>query len=266
MKQKADDAYMLATVSKALEILDLFADGRDELSLTQIAEATQLPKSSIFRYLATLEKFHYVERDEKSERYRLGLKLLQLGALVASRLDLRNLAFPIMWQLRKTFGETINLAVPHVDKVVYIDVLESQDVIRMASPMGAEEYMYATALGKAILAQLPTASVEDRLTLPLKPLTEYTITDMCKLLAELEQIREKGYAIDDREGNLQVRCIAAAIRDYRGQVVAAISVSGPENRLSIERAHIIGPELAQAGNKISSLLGYQPKSDPSNSS
>jgi DNA-binding IclR family transcriptional regulator len=165
-----------------------------------------------------------------------------------------------MWQLRKTFGETINLAIPHDNKVVYIDVLESQDVVRMASSMGSEELMHATALGKAILAQLPRAAVENLLVLPLKPLTERTIVDMDTLFAELEQIRIQGYAIDDREGNLQARCIGAAIRDYRGQVVAAISVSGPENRLTLERAHTIGNELVQASNTISALLGHQPKS------
>jgi DNA-binding IclR family transcriptional regulator len=260
MKQANSDAYRLATVSKALEILDLFGDGREGLSLTQIAEAIQLPKSSIFRYLATLERFHYLERDERTERYHLGLKLLQLGSLVASRLDLRNLALPVMWQLRKSFGETINLAIPHDNKVVYIDVLESQDVVRMASSMGSEELMHATALGKAILAQLPRAAVENLLVLPLKSLTERTIVDMATLFAELEQIRIQGYAIDDREGNLQARCIGAAIRDYRGQVVAAISVSGPENRLTLERAHTIGIELVQASNTISALLGHQSKS------
>ncbi len=260
MKHDNSERYMLATVTKALEILDLFAGIHDGLSLTQIAEATKLPKSSIFRYLATLEQFHYLERDEKTERYQLGMKLLQLGALVASRLDLRNIAIPIMWQLRKAFGETVNLAIPHMNKVVYLEVLESQDVVKMASYMGAEEYMHATALGKAILAQLPPADVEERLTLPLAPLTEYTITDVTTLFAELEQIRTVGFAVDDREGNLQARCIAAAIRDYRGQVVAAISISGPENRLTPERAHIIGPELAQASDKISALLGYLPKS------
>ena len=260
MKQNNADSYKLATVTKALEILDLFANVQDGLSLTQIAEATKLPKSSIFRYLATLEQFHYLERDEKTERYQLGLKLLQLGSLVANRLDLRNLAIPIMWQLHKRFGETVNLAVPRNDKVVYLEVLESNDVVRMASTIGGEEYMHATALGKAILAQLPPAAVENRLTLPLKQLTERTIADVQTLLSELEQIRRQGYAIDDREGNLQARCIGGAIHDYHGQVVAAISISGPENRLTPESARIIGPELAKASAQISALLGYPPKS------
>lgn len=256
----SNDPYKLATVTKALEILDLFANAPDGLSLTQIAEATKLPKSSVFRYLGTLEQFHYLERDEKTERYQLGLKLFQLGSLVTSRLDLRNTAVPIMWQLHKRFGETVNLAVPRNDKVVYLEVLESNDVIRMASTVGGEEFMYATALGKAILAQLPPEAVEDHLALPLKPLTERTVTDVSTLLKELEQIRSQGYAIDDREGNLQARCIGAAIHDYHGRVVAAISISGPESRLTPENARIIGPELAQASAKISALLGYRAKS------
>lgn len=259
MKQNHTEPYILATVSKALEILDLFRNVQDGLSLTQIAEATQLPKSSIFRYLATLEQFHYLERDAQTERYHLGLKLLQLGAIVAGRQDLRNIALPVMWEMRKAFGETVNLAIPRAGKIVYLEVLESQDVVRMASFVGAEEPMHATALGKAILAQLPMAALEEQMAMPLPRLTEYTITEWPVLLAELEQIRQRGYAIDERESNLQVRCIGAAIWDYRHQVVAAMSVSGPENRLTIERAHEIGPVLAQACSKVSALLGYQPK-------
>ena len=257
MKQGRPDPYILATVSKALEILDLFGNVHDGLSLTQIAEATQLPKSSIFRYLATLEEFNYLERDEKTERYHLGLKLLQLGALVAGRQDVRTIALPTMWQLRESFGETVNLAIPRNDKVIYLEILESQEIVKMATHVGAEDSIHATELVKAILAQLPLALVEKLLREPFARFTDYTITDMPTLFDQLEQIRQQGYALDDREGNMQARCVGAAIFDYRGQAVAAISVSGPENRLTLARARMMGPVLAEASSQISTLLGYR---------
>jgi DNA-binding IclR family transcriptional regulator len=257
MKKHDPDDYLLATVSKALEILDLLNRTQEDLSLTQIAEVIDLPKSSVFRYLATLERYNHIERDRETDRYQLGLKVLQLGATVARRQQPRHVAHPIMWQLRETFGETVNLAVLRQDKVVYLEVLESASVVKMAARVGDEDFVHSTALGKAMLALMPDVQLKEMQKWPLVHCTEYTITDWPSLQLELQEIRQRGFAIDERESNIEVRCVGAAIQDYRAEVVASISISGPENRLTTARAFEIGTELVKATSQISALLGYK---------
>jgi IclR family transcriptional regulator, KDG regulon repressor len=257
MKKRDPMNYQLATVSKALEILDLLNSAQGHLSLTQIADAIDLPKSSVFRYLATLERYDYIERDKETDRYHLGLKVLQLGATVERRQHPRNVAHPIMWKLRETFGETVNLAVPRHGKVVYLEVLESPSAVKMISHVGDEDFAHSSALGKAMLAMMPEGKLKAMEKWPLVQCTPYTITDWPTLYIELETIRQRGFAIDERESNLDVRCVGAAIRDNRAEVVASISISGPESRMTTARVLEIGPELVKATSHISALLGYE---------
>ena len=256
MEQSNVNSYLLATVTKALEILEPFDSNRDDLSMTQIAEAINLPKSSVFRYLATLERYNYLERDSETERYHLGMKLLQLGAIVTRRHQLRSVALPVMAQLRETFGETVNLVIPRRDKVIYLEVLESPSAIKMSAQIGQEDFAHASALGKAMLSLLSPAQLDTMEKWPLIRCTDNTITEWPALLLELEEVRRRGFAIDERESNMEVRCVGAAIQDYRSQV-AAISISGPENRLTRVLALEIGPELMKATNHVSALLGHK---------
>jgi len=250
--------WLLATVSKALDVLELFSDTTRDLSLTEIAELAELPKSSTFRYLATLESRGYLQRDPQTERYHLGLAIMRLGAVATQRLDVRQVAEPLMRELRDTYRETVNLAVPASNgRIVYIEVVEANQVVKMAARVGDEDYAHTAALGKAMMAMMSEIQWERLKPRSLPQRTEYSIIDWPSLMRELDQIRKRGFAIDDRESNAQVRCVGVPILDRRGEVIAGLSISGPANRLTVACALEIGPALVGVGRRISAQVGYE---------
>lgn len=246
----------LATVSRALDILELFINSERELSLTDITRQTELAKSSIHRYLATLESRGYLQRDPQTKRYYLGSTLIRLGAIATQRLNVRQIAYPLMQDLRDTYAETVNLAVPVTKgRIVHIEVVESNQPIKMAPEIGDEDYAHATALGKAMMAMMSQAQLDKFKLSSLVQCTEHTITDWPSLMQELDETRDRGFAIDDRESNPQVRCVGVPILDHRREVVAALSISGPNSRLTIAQAFEIGPHLVAVGKRISAQIG-----------
>jgi len=251
--------WLLATVSKALDVLELFSDTTRDLSLTEIAELAELPKSSTFRYLATLKSREYLQRDPETERYQLGPKLMQLGAIAARRVDVQRIALPLMRELRETSGETVNLVIPGGNELVYLAVLPSPHPVKLAAEVGSRDYMHATALGKAMLASMSDTRLEELRTRPLPRLTEHTRTDWPSLLRELELVRRRGFAMDDCESDSQVRCVGAAILNHLGRPVGAISISGPSSRFSLAQALELGPKVLNAAQRVSMRLGYRVK-------
>jgi DNA-binding IclR family transcriptional regulator len=266
MECPVKDQIRLTTVTKALKLIELVAETWEGLTLTEISAALDLPKSSVTRYLATLEDREYVERDGLTLRYRLGGTLIRLAMAGARRWDIHGAAFPVMLELREALGETINLGVPRGSKIVYLEVLEGFHPLRTAETLGEDGPMHATALGKAIMACMPVEQLEAVLRDPLRRYTMETITDPLLLKRELEWTRERGFAIDNCESIDGVRCVAAAILNSGNTVVGAISASGPANRISPERARDIGPEVVKAAFRVSRLLGYIGKGQEGQSS
>ena len=252
------DPRFLATVSRALDILQLLADTQHDLSLTDIADLMGMPRSSVFRYLATLESRGYLQRDSQTVRYHLGPAVMRLGTIAARRLDVRRVAEPHMRRLRDTYRETVNLAVPTVDgRVVYIEVVETNMAVKMAARVGDADYAHTTALGKAMLAIMPETQYEKFKPQTLTPLTQQTIIDWPSLKRELDQVRERGFAIDDGESDIHVRCVGVPILDRLGEVAAGLSISGPASRFSLACALEIAPALVAVGCRISAQLGYE---------
>lgn len=247
---------ILATVTKSLHLVNIVACSRDGLSLTEIADALGLPKSSVIRYLKTLEQQDFLERDELTQRYFLGPAPLRLVSQDARQGDVRRAAYPMMLKLHDSSGETVNLAVPMRNRVVYVETLQSSHPVRTVRQIGEESPLHATAVGKAVMAWLPPEKLDSLKGQSLEEYTENTITIWPSLLRELERIRIQGFAIDDREGHREFRCVGAPIFDYRSQVVASIAVSAPATRLSMERALDLGPEVAHAAQIISGKMGY----------
>ncbi len=247
---------ILATVTKSLRMVETIAKSRDGLSLSEVAETMGLPKSSVVRYLKTLELHDYIERDNLTQRYFLGSAPLKIISLDSRQGDVRRAAYPVMLKLRETSSESINLVVPLHDKVVYVETLQSPHPVRTVRQIGEESPLHATAVGKAILAWLPQEKLDNLRTQSLKQYTENTITVWPTLIRELKKIRAQGYAIDDREGHREFRCVGAPIFDYSSQVIASIAVSAPASRLSMDRAIDLGPEASAAANSISEKLGF----------
>ncbi len=238
-----------------MSILDTFTDGR-ALTQAEISRAVGLSESTTLRYLATLNRNGLVERDAHSGRYVLGLRLFQLGERALGT-DARQAALPFMRELSKRYHETVNLGVRNANNLVLIEAVESTHSIRRGANIGDLDAWHASALGKAILAGLPepeAREVADRgKWVRLTPQSHSTWRE---LRADLVDIRSRGYAIDDEEGESGLRCVGAAVYDRHGRPQYAVSVSGPVNRIDHDAVVDIGKSVNAAAAKISARIGY----------
>jgi IclR family acetate operon transcriptional repressor len=253
------ERYSLVGVDRAVAILNVF-DGSGSLALVDIARAAGLSETTTLRYVSSLASHELLEREDASGRYRLGLGLFQLGQRALGIDDPRKTALPVMEELLDRFEETVNLAMRHADELVLVEVLESRRSIRKGARVGDRDDWHASSLGKAVLAALPPDeawALLERLPRPVR--TRRTITSTERLLAHLRGVRRRGYAVDDEEHEVGLRCVGAAIRDRRGAPSFAISVSGPTARLGRERLTEIGGAVSLGAADISLRLGYLPE-------
>ena len=248
--------YTVDAAAKALELLSVFSFREPRLSLADLASRTGIPRATAFRLLSTLEQSGFL--DKVHGAYQLGIKCFVLGNIVAGGLDLRETARPHLAALREATRETTQIAILDHWQVVYLErMLSPLSVGYMRSRAGAILPAYCTGLGKALLAFRPEAEVAAwAATQKFTALTPRTITSARRLMKELAVIRERGYGLDLEEREKGVTCIAAPIFNHTGDVVAAISVAGPTERMPREP---VGSDIAQAvvaaGRAISVDLG-----------
>jgi DNA-binding IclR family transcriptional regulator len=258
MVKKDKSEYIIQAVSHALDLLEQFHDEIDELGVTELSKRLKLHKNNVFRLLATLESRGYIEQNRATENYRLGLKSLELGQTFIKQMGLLRQAKPILEQMVEERNETSYVAIYKNDHVVYLDVVETNLTVRVVSRVGSHLPAYATACGKACLAYMSDEELDSLLSrTTFNGHTPSTITNAEDLKKELAKIREQGYAIDDEELDLGVRCIAAPIRDYTRRIVGAISTSGPAMRVSDERIeNELVPLVKKSAAELSTRLGY----------
>lgn len=256
MKMRQSASAPVGVLTKALAIFELLDRNPDGLQLRHIAELTKLNKSTSYRLLAHLENTGYLVRD--SERaYFLGPKLVKLGSGSTYQSAIRRISRPSLEGLRRITEETVNLAILDGPSILYIDVLESPHLFRMVSEVGMRRALHCTGLGKAILAWQPSEKRDQILaSMKLGRITEHTIVRKSELVAELERIQRRGYAVDNEEAQPGARCVAAPILDAQRDVTAGISVSGPLTRMTRNRTAEIAEAIKQAASEISSKLGY----------
>ncbi|HEY8584057.1 MAG TPA: IclR family transcriptional regulator [Capillimicrobium sp.] len=240
---------------KGVAVLDALAAEPSGLGLAEAARASGLPKATVHRLLATLTDLG-LARQLGEGRYGLGSRCLALGDAFLHGLDLRAEALAQMRWLVDATGETCHLGVLSDGQIVYIEKLDSPHPIRMHSRVGATNPAATTGLGRAILAFAPDGLVEDVLARGIPARTPATVTDPEQARRRLEDVRRDGFAIDDVENEAAIRCVAAPILDHRAAPVAGISVSGPENRVTPERAAELGPQVRRAAEEVSRALGY----------
>lgn len=252
--------YSAPAVDAALSILETLGTVH-EMSLTELSRKVGLGKSSVFRLLMTLARRGYVQKSPQTDRYQLTYRLYAVGSPAADRLGLRDVATPVMQQLAAETGETVNLGVLDGTRVVNLHKVESRHLLRLHLEIAGGVPAHATALGKVLLAALEPAEVVRRLRgHRLERLTRRTIRDRRALVAALARIREQGFAIDDEECSLGLRCGAAPILDHRRAVVAALSISGPSQRLPLPALTRMGEAVRAAAREISHRLGYPMRS------
>ena len=260
MKREKVD-YTIQSVSHALDILESFTRTDDELGVTDLSRQLGLHKNNVFRLLATLEHRGYIEQNRETENYRLGPKTLQLGSIFLEQRECRRQARPVLEDLMAATGETAVVAVLRTNKVIYMDSVETDRTVRAVSRVGAMLPAHCTAAGKTLLASLASTEVER-----LFPETELpaagprALRDRDALMAELKRVRERGHSVENEECDLEVKGIAAPVRDFSKGVVASLGIIAPASRLTSERIEREGitAKVLQAAAVLSVKLGYSP--------
>ncbi|MBW8482976.1 IclR family transcriptional regulator [Actinomadura parmotrematis] len=234
-------AEAVRSLERTFELLEHLADAGGELALSELAEASGLPMPTIYRLMRTLVNHGYV-RQEPSKRYALGPRLIRLGEGAGRMLG--SWARPALKRLVDELGETANMAVLEGDEAVYVAQVPSRHAMRMFTEVGRRVQPHCTGVGKALLSQLPDDRVRAMLARTGMPAhTPRTFTDPDALLAELARIRAQGYALDDEEQEVGVRCVAVPLKGAPS--LAALSVSGPTSRMTHAAAEAVVPVLAE---------------------
>jgi IclR family acetate operon transcriptional repressor len=242
-------------VERALNILEAAAQRRDGLTNSEISRKLGIPKSSASYILRTLERRGYLRRDAETARYRLGLKILSLGGDAQGNLDLADVALPFMRALGEKIHLTVHLAVLDQGEAVYIEKVEAPGFFKVNTWVGRRMFLHSTSVGKCLMAWLPKQEVETIVKQHgLKKRTPETITNMTKLLAELEHVKQAGYAVDDEENSLGARCLGAPIFDATGNVTAAIGASGTLTQMDESSMPKIVEALKETARRVSRQL------------
>lgn len=238
------DRYLINSILRACRILKSLSGDRGTFKLSELANLLHLDRSTTYRILLSLEKCELVERNDKTGEYSLGLGAFEIGSAYLRRVDLIQVAKPIMADLAQRVQETVHLAVLSETEILYLDKVDSPRSVGVISKLGQRGPVFCTALGKALLANLPP---QDRTRIMgqirFQAFTPRTITSKRKLARELSQVQKQGYALDCREIEEDVECIAAPIRDYLGNVVAALSVSGPLKKIDTRPKTRLSPKF-----------------------
>jgi DNA-binding IclR family transcriptional regulator len=248
------DKTSIQVIERMIMLLDVLADHSDPVSLKDLSSATGLHPSTAHRILNDMVAKRFVDRTEPGS-YRLGMRLLELGNIVKSRLNVREAALPWMQALHRKTQQTVNLSVRQSDEIVYIDrAFSERSGMQVVRAIGGRAPLHLTSTGKLFLSVDDAKAVRAYATRTgLAGHNKNSITDLAKLERELSLVRARGYARDNEELELGVRCMAAGIRDDSGRLVAGLSISAPVDRLQDEWLD----DLVATASSISSVLGYQ---------
>ena len=252
------DRYLINSIIRACNILRCLSKDQCHFKISEVARLLQLDRSATYRILLSLEKCGFVGKDKKTGEYSLGMAAFEIGNTYLRRMDFIQISKPIMTDLASEVQETVHLALLSDTEIVYVDKVDSPRTLGVMSKIGQRAPVYCTALGKTLLAHQP----EDELSriikeIQLKPFTKNTITSKRRLIEELKVIREKGYALDQREYEEDVECIGAPIRNHLGEVISALSISGPQKKINTPKEKQYIDQVIKATSLISSNMGYK---------
>jgi IclR family KDG regulon transcriptional repressor len=258
MSGHAKDRYLINSILRASRILRCFLGGKTSYRISEIAIQLGLDRSTTYRLLLSLEKCGLVEKDEKTGEYSLGMAAFEIGNIYMRQMDFIQASKPRMAELAARVQETVHLAVISGTEIVYVDKVDSPRALGVMSKIGQRGPLHSTALGKVLLAFQPEGeSSRIMKQIKLKPFTANTISSKRKLMDELRKIRRKGYAFDFKESEQDVECIAAPIRNHLGDVVAALSISGPQRKINTPQEKQYIDQVMKATSFISSKMGYK---------
>ncbi|MDH6436768.1 IclR family acetate operon transcriptional repressor [Streptomyces sp. SAI-144] len=246
--------HSVQSVERAVSILQVLAS-QGPSGVTEVAEALGIHKSTVFRLLATLESRGMVEQDTERGRYRIGYTMVELAAGASKVNDLSVLSHPICQELAAAVGDTVNVAIRDGDDVITIDQAIGSAIMSI-DWLGKRSPIHATSAGKLFMAHMTPDEVAEILAKGPKTYTPHTIVDPVRLAAELEAVREQGYAVTSEEHEIGLAAVAAPIRSLNGQVIAAVTLSGPTFRINEDTIPDLAEQLMGAGTKISWRRGH----------
>lgn len=247
-------------VARTLEILEAVAHRTGGLTNAEISRRLTIPKSSASYILRTLVQRGYLQREAGTGKYRLGLKLVSLARGALTGIDVRELALPVMRHLVEHCGLTAHLAILDRGEAVYIEKVDAPGFIKMDTWVGKRMEIHSTSVGKALAAWLDETTVLDILKeRGMKKMTPRTITVPTRYLKELERVRAQGYAVDDEENSLEVRCVAAPVFGAEGQVEASLGVTGTIHQVTTAMVPKLAETVREATRRISQQMGAAPR-------
>lgn len=245
---------ILQSLDRGLQALNILAN-RESISVTELAKELDIDKSTVSRIMETLRQHDMVQMDKTTRKYRLGFRILYLGERLSNYLEVIDIARPILMEVSRLLGQSVHLCAYSRNMVYVIDQIVSNLPYTMSARVGMIEPIHSSSVGKCIMAYRPQDKVDELLAdYEMTPYTEKTITDKAELLAQYDMIRGQGYAVDDEEMFLNVRCIAVPIFDYHNNVRYAIGISGPIGLMSSENLSLYKKKLESAARKIGAKL------------
>jgi DNA-binding IclR family transcriptional regulator len=253
---------VVQSLERAGLILEVLSQHSQGLSLRDLSQKVNLTKGTAHRLLASLAYLDFIRQDPLNKHYLLSFKLVELGNRLLSQIDYRIEARPFLVELAESTRETAHMVILDQFEVLYIDKVEAvgnTTGLRMASMLGSRIPAHCCAVGKVLLAYLPEDRLEEFVPASgLTKRTENTITDLAKLKEHLQLVRRRGYAVDNEENEIGIRCVGAPVRNQRGEVIAAISLSVPSSRMRTRKTEtMLKDRVTETAWKISDKLGYQ---------
>ncbi len=248
------------SVHRSSQLLKILATNRQGITLTELSAVSELPESTVYRLLATLQHEGLVERaTDGSGRFLMGLEMFRLGSAVLDRLGIGQQVLTYLEELAAETSETVNLGALHGFHVLYLQKVESRQTLRASLTVGSAEVpAHCSASGKMLLSELGQSQLDGLLDAhSLEAQGPNTISTREVLLEELQRIRAQGYSIDDLEFAADIRAVAAPIRNHLGITIAAVAVAGPATRLSLKRTHALASPVMEIAKRISGRLGFQ---------
>lgn len=252
--------YPVQTVEKALEVIELLTGNlySDGVSISELSRELDLGKSTVHRIIETMESKGYINQDDDTKKYHLSWKLFELGNSIPRRRNLFTMDTTHLQALCDRFQETVNMGVRVDDSVVTIHKINPTSSLIANLQIGTREALHATAMGKALITQMTREELVKLLGVgPYEQFTSKTISNVDQLIEEINQIRGRGYSLDDEEYSAGLTCISVPLKDYRNEIVAAVSISGATIRMTEEKLNEIQKELKQVARKLSAYLGWQ---------
>lgn len=258
-KGKRDDRNLSTSLIRGLSILSSFSADQPVLGITDLATKLRLHKSTVHRYVETLQTLGYLEQDAPTRKFRLGIRVVDFAGAILGGMELRQLALPFLEALSEELGLTVNMSVLEGNDIVYVGRVRTNKILNLELYVGSRLPAYCTSMGKVLLAFLLPEELEAKLSqIKFERRGPNTITDKAKLLDELQHVRERGFAINNEELANGLRSVAAPVRSRRGQVVAAINIAVHTAMTTTdEMEKLLVPKLLVTAGRISQQLGYR---------